>query len=565
MTVGRIPPPAATGSRRVRAPQRSARRADRAAGVVLALLLLVHPLTAATAGASPLRGLQERLGQAQQRLQQLTGQRQAQESVVDRLRGRTQGFAVELGRVEEALFATINRLVQAEAELDQVEQDLAQLEAQIVEKQAAVDARSGVYTTRLRAMYKFTRTSPLEQLLGARDFSEVLQRVTMMQAFTRVDNLLLGQLRTEQADLLRAKEELQRKQAQAQALRDEIDQQRVNLALQRTQQATLLEAARLDQGAAELVLSEYDQQARTEQASIASLQVQYQKELEEQERRRLEEQRRQEELRRQQALSQSATATAQAQNQVQQRVQQTAQAVQAVQAAQTAQAGQAAQATQAAQAARAGTATAQAAATRQAQPAASSTAAPRSSPTAQPAAATPRPAPSATPAQRAPAAQVPPATQRPSGPPVYGSVNTTTGPTVDGFSWPVNSPIVTTEFGDKSPFQASHTGIDLATAMYTPVRAAADGIVIESGLAVAGKPSLSYGMRVSIAHKGGVATLYAHLDDEKLKPTVKSGDRVERGQVIGYIGMTGLTTGPHVHFEVLIGGEPRNPRNYLPK
>jgi murein DD-endopeptidase MepM/ murein hydrolase activator NlpD len=136
---------------------------------------------------------------------------------------------------------------------------------------------------------------------------------------------------------------------------------------------------------------------------------------------------------------------------------------------------------------------------------------------------------------------------------------------VDGFSWPVNSPIVTTEFGDKSPFQASHTGIDLATAMYTPVRAAADGIVIESGLAVAGKPSLSYGMRVSIAHKGGVATLYAHLDDEKLKPTVKSGDRVERGQVIGYIGMTGLTTGPHVHFEVLIGGEPRNPRNYLPK
>ena len=296
---------------------------------MLALLLLVHPLTAATAGASPLRGLQERLGQAQQRLQQLTGQRQTQESVVDRLRGRTQGFAVELGRVEEALFATINRLVQAEAELDQVEQDLTLLEAQIVEKQAAVDARSGVYTTRLRAMYKFTRTSPLEQLLGARDFSEVLQRVTMMQAFTRVDNLLLGQLRTEQADLLRAKEELQRKQALAQALRDEIDLQRVNLALQRTQQATLLEAARVDQGEAESVLSEYDQQARTEQASIASLQVQYQKELEEQERRRLEEQRRQEELRRQQALSQAATATAQAQNQGQLRVQQTAQAAQA--------------------------------------------------------------------------------------------------------------------------------------------------------------------------------------------------------------------------------------------
>ena len=145
-------------------------------------------------------------------------------------------------------------------------------------------------------------------------------------------------------------------------------------------------------------------------------------------------------------------------------------------------------------------------------------------------------------------------------------VNTTgLAPSAEGFNWPVSNPLVTTEFGDRSPFQVSHTGIDLATSLYAPVRAAADGIVIDSGLAVAGKPAQSYGMRVSVAHKGGLATLYAHLDDEKNKPTVKAGDRVERGQVIGYIGMTGLTTGPHLHFEVLTGGEPRNPRLYLPR
>jgi murein DD-endopeptidase MepM/ murein hydrolase activator NlpD len=145
-------------------------------------------------------------------------------------------------------------------------------------------------------------------------------------------------------------------------------------------------------------------------------------------------------------------------------------------------------------------------------------------------------------------------------------VNTTgLAPSAEGFNWPVSNPLVTTEFGDRSPFQVSHTGIDLATSLYAPVRAAADGIVIDSGLAVSGKPAQSYGMRVSVAHKGGLATLYAHLDDEKKAPTVKAGDRVERGQVIGYIGMTGLTTGPHLHFEVLTGGEPRNPRLYLPK
>ncbi|MGH2367504.1 MAG: murein hydrolase activator EnvC family protein, partial [Chloroflexota bacterium] len=331
----------------------------------------------------------------------------------------------------------------------------------------------------LRALYKFTRTSPLEQLLAARDFSDALRRVAMMQAITRVDNRLLGQLRTEYGELLASREALQRKQEEAVALRDEIDQQRRALADRRADQAAALVRAQQDQGEAESGLTLFEQQVKAEQANIVALQAQYQAELEEIERQRREAERRAEEQRRleaQRRASAQATATAQARAQ-----------------------------------------------------------AARSSGSARPA-------------------------------PVQGAVATgDLAPSTAGFIWPVANPVVTTELGGRSPGQRYHTGIDLAQRLYSPVRAAADGIVIESGLAVPGKPSQSYGMRVSIAHPQGIATLYAHLDDRSHRPTVKAGDRVQRGQVIGYIGMTGITTGPHLHFEVLRSGSPQNPRHYLPK
>jgi murein DD-endopeptidase MepM/ murein hydrolase activator NlpD len=129
----------------------------------------------------------------------------------------------------------------------------------------------------------------------------------------------------------------------------------------------------------------------------------------------------------------------------------------------------------------------------------------------------------------------------------------------------VPNPVVTTEFGDATFAESFHRGLDLAQKLYTPVIAAADGIVLQSGLAVPGNPSQSYGMRVVIAHSPTLSTLYAHLDDTRQVPTVKAGDRVKRGQIIGYIGMTGITSGPHLHFEVHVSGEALNPRLYLPK
>ncbi|MDQ3906397.1 MAG: M23 family metallopeptidase, partial [Actinomycetota bacterium] len=132
------------------------------------------------------------------------------------------------------------------------------------------------------------------------------------------------------------------------------------------------------------------------------------------------------------------------------------------------------------------------------------------------------------------------------------------------FIWPVVGSVVTTEFGEPTFAQSAHSGIDLAQRRLAPVLAAADGVVIACGLAVPGEPEQSYGMMVVIAHTRTVATLYAHLENESAPPVVAPGQVVKRGQIIGYIGMTGLTTGPHLHFEVRVAGQCQNPRDFLP-
>ena len=98
-------------------------------------------------------------------------------------------------------------------------------------------------------------------------------------------------------------------------------------------------------------------------------------------------------------------------------------------------------------------------------------------------------------------------------------------------------------------YERFHAGLDLAAAAGTPIVAAADGKVVSAGWAG------GYGRAVEIAHAGGIETRYGHMS----RIAAYAGEMVHRGDVIGYVGSTGLSTGPHLHFEVMKNGRPVNP------
>jgi murein DD-endopeptidase MepM/ murein hydrolase activator NlpD len=98
---------------------------------------------------------------------------------------------------------------------------------------------------------------------------------------------------------------------------------------------------------------------------------------------------------------------------------------------------------------------------------------------------------------------------------------------------------------------AMHEGIDLVAPPGTPIYAAGDGRVMGA------EPKGRYGNWVEIEHSGGLATVYGHLSG--FAPGIVAGAEVRRGDVIGYVGTTGRTTGPHLHFELRVNGRPINP------
>jgi murein DD-endopeptidase MepM/ murein hydrolase activator NlpD len=94
--------------------------------------------------------------------------------------------------------------------------------------------------------------------------------------------------------------------------------------------------------------------------------------------------------------------------------------------------------------------------------------------------------------------------------------------------------------------------------MYTPIRAAAPGKVVW-----AGKSPYDPSWVVIIAHSSQLVTWYAHIDNSAHPPAVSTGDYVAQGQIIAYEGMTGWTTGPHLHWAVQLNGVWVNPRLFL--
>ena len=119
-----------------------------------------------------------------------------------------------------------------------------------------------------------------------------------------------------------------------------------------------------------------------------------------------------------------------------------------------------------------------------------------------------------------------------------------------GFMWPVNAPI-TSPFGWR--WGRMHEGIDLGAPYGSPIAAAAAGVVIYAGW------EGGYGNLTVIDHGGGLATAYGHQS----RIAVSVGQNVAQGEIIGYVGSTGHSTGPHLHFEVRVNGQAVDPLGYL--
>lgn len=123
--------------------------------------------------------------------------------------------------------------------------------------------------------------------------------------------------------------------------------------------------------------------------------------------------------------------------------------------------------------------------------------------------------------------------------------------------WPVHGQI-TGGFGERmdplSGEEAVHPGVDISAPKGTDVEASGDGVVVE-----AGRHESGYGNEVIIDHGDGIRTKYAHLSEVY----VVAGQEVKHGEVIGAVGMTGKSTGPHLHYEVLVNQTPVNPANFL--
>ena len=122
--------------------------------------------------------------------------------------------------------------------------------------------------------------------------------------------------------------------------------------------------------------------------------------------------------------------------------------------------------------------------------------------------------------------------------------------------WPVEG-ILTGAFGDRlDPFNGEgtfHSGLDISTTYGTPVRVTGEGVVI------AAERSAGYGLVVDVDHGRGISTRYAHLSGF----TVVVGQALTGGEIVGYVGRSGRSTGSHLHYEVRVNGGPVNPSKFM--
>lgn len=127
-----------------------------------------------------------------------------------------------------------------------------------------------------------------------------------------------------------------------------------------------------------------------------------------------------------------------------------------------------------------------------------------------------------------------------------------------GYVYPVMSPKMSSDYGTRFHpiLKASkhHDGIDLAAPKDTPIRA------IDSGVVVFADRYHGYGNLIVVLHQNGLTSHYGHCNSFR----VKTGEKVKSGQIIGLVGSTGISTGPHLHFEIRNQGQAMDPERFIP-
>lgn len=139
-----------------------------------------------------------------------------------------------------------------------------------------------------------------------------------------------------------------------------------------------------------------------------------------------------------------------------------------------------------------------------------------------------------------------------------GPIRTAPNQVPRSFVYPVMAPRLSSDFGFRihpiRRFSHKHSGIDLAAPVGSPIRAVAAGRVVFAD------PYAGFGNLVVIQHTSHLTSHYAHCYSLKVRP----GQQVKAGEIIALVGNTGMSTGPHLHFEIRIDGEPRNPEAFIP-
>lgn len=135
--------------------------------------------------------------------------------------------------------------------------------------------------------------------------------------------------------------------------------------------------------------------------------------------------------------------------------------------------------------------------------------------------------------------------------PISNNYPSLSGP-VPRFEWPLNTGAVSSGFGERHGVM--HQGIDIAAPVGSPIHAASEGEVIFVG------KLRGYGNVVILEHPAEYITVYAHVRSNQ----VREGQRIKQGKIIAYVGTSGHTTGPNLHFEIRHRRVAENPLNYLP-